>query len=88
MALDGPSQYARYLDAACWGRHHDQIHQMGQHVRYPPPSADYGVPYGFAAESSPQHPCTLDDAELMILIKNRMARSAATVRLRDSRHDS
>ncbi len=81
MALYGQPRYNGYLDGSSWSGHPYQTRTTQQGAGHLYASADYGVPYGSAFGCSPPQQYVLDDAELMTLIKNRVARSAAAVRI-------
>ncbi|KAA6424496.1 MAG: hypothetical protein FRX49_05708 [Trebouxia sp. A1-2] len=77
MALYGQPWYTGYLDGSAWNGHPDQMRTTQQGAGHLHASADYGVPYGYAFDCSPPQQYILDDDELLTLIKNRAAKSAA-----------
>jgi len=84
MTLYGQPRYTGYLDVSSWSGHPNQMRTTQQGAGHLYASADYGVPYGYAFDCNPLQQYVLDDAELMTLIKNRVAKSAAAVRTRYS----
>jgi hypothetical protein len=84
MALYDQPRYTGHLDGSSWSGHPNQMRTTQQNAGHLHASADYGVPYGYAFDCSPPQQYVLDDDELLTLIKNRAAKSAAAVRTRYS----
>lgn len=76
MALYGQPRYIGYLNGSSWSGHPDQTRTTQLNAGHLHASADYGVPYGYAFDCSPPQ-YVLDEDELLTLVKNRMAKSAA-----------
>ena len=79
MALYGQPRYIGYLNGSSWSGHPDQTRTTQLNAGHLHASADYGVPYGYAFDCSPPQQYVLDEDELLTLVKNRMAKSAAAV---------